>query len=57
MGAATAEDAAKPVAAGSKSGAVMNIRKTLWRRRQGMAEHAMLSPNTAFMPDFGGGGL
>ena len=53
--AATAgDDAARPVAAGSNSGAAKTIRKNLGRRAGAMAEPAMLSPKPASMPDFGG---
>src|ERR1700674_756037 len=53
MGAAPALDAAQPVAAGSKNGAVTNIRRNLWRRREGLADPAMLSPNAASVPELG----
>src|SRR5258708_22715447 len=43
------------VAAESRSGAIMNIRKILRRRRGAMAEPAMVSPNVRSVPYLGGG--
>lgn len=50
IAAAPGDDAAQPVAAGSKNGAAKTIRKNLGRRAGAMAEPAMLSPKVPSVP-------